>query len=476
MSPSWLWRRMRAMGPAEIAWRLASMVRHAAMRAAPRWAPIVQGSSGPALEIDLGEVDGEARRAITATARSWLEHRGSFLWLRDVDLGPTIDWHRDYASARVAPRRYSAFIDHRDPHRVGDVKVVWELNRLQHLVLLALAGRLEGDDAFRAEVAAQTRGWRQQNPFLTGINWKSPMEAGLRLLSWSFVAAVAPGTLDGDAFVELLDRHQRFVRAFHSRYSSANNHLVAEMVGLYAAATMWPGLAASAARRRYARERLVDALVEQVEADGVHRERAIEYQVFVTELFLTAGALGEAAGDPFPAPYWDRLASMLDFLVAARRHGPRLPAWGDGDGAIVVPPALDLGDRSAALVDLRAAADDGGDIAPTTRLWRRLLLWGVDARRLPLAAEAPPASHLTAFADGGFFFLSDGPGGAGMSVAFDAGELGLAPTFAHGHADALSFCLSWAGREFLIDPGTGNYYADELHRDYLRGTAAHNTV
>jgi uncharacterized heparinase superfamily protein len=63
-----------------------------------------------------------------------------------------------------------------------------------------------------------------------------------------------------------------------------------------------------------------------------------------------------------------------------------------------------------------------------------------------------------------------------MVVVFDAGPLGFSPLYAHGHADALSFWLSYGGCEFLIDPGTFCYYTNEAWRAYFRGTAGHNTL
>jgi len=63
-----------------------------------------------------------------------------------------------------------------------------------------------------------------------------------------------------------------------------------------------------------------------------------------------------------------------------------------------------------------------------------------------------------------------------MKVIFDAAPFGLGPLFAHGHADALSFWLSYGGREFFIDPGTFCYYTHPAWRTYFRGTSAHNAV
>jgi uncharacterized heparinase superfamily protein len=53
--------------------------------------------------------------------------------------------------------------------------------------------------------------------------------------------------------------------------------------------------------------------------------------------------------------------------------------------------------------------------------------------------------------------------------------LGYLAIAAHGHADALAFTLSVAGKPILVDPGTFSYSTQPWRR-YFRGTAAHNTV
>jgi hypothetical protein len=82
-----------------------------------------------------------------------------------------------------------------------------------------------------------------------------------------------------------------------------------------------------------------------------------------------------------------------------------------------------------------------------------------------------------AFPKGGYFVLGDQYGTpAEVSAVFDAGPLGYLSIAAHGHADCLSFTLSLAGEQVLIDPGTYCYHSDLEWRNYFRSTAAHNTL
>jgi uncharacterized heparinase superfamily protein len=76
------------------------------------------------------------------------------------------------------------------------------------------------------------------------------------------------------------------------------------------------------------------------------------------------------------------------------------------------------------------------------------------------------------YPQGGYVVL----GGAGCHLVFDAGPLGYLGIAAHGHADALSFCLAVDGIWWLVDPGTYAYHSSPAWRTYFRGSAAHNTV
>jgi hypothetical protein len=94
-----------------------------------------------------------------------------------------------------------------------------------------------------------------------------------------------------------------------------------------------------------------------------------------------------------------------------------------------------------------------------------------------LDGDAAPEPTKTRFPDAGYYVLGvDFGTPREIKMVADAGPLGYLSIAAHGHADALSFTLSAAGRELLIDPGTFAYHTQKQWRDYFRGTSAHNTV
>jgi hypothetical protein len=82
---------------------------------------------------------------------------------------------------------------------------------------------------------------------------------------------------------------------------------------------------------------------------------------------------------------------------------------------------------------------------------------------------------LVTFRDAGYSIIH-GPEQSDVDILLDHGPLGMAPSYGHGHADALAVILRSEGRVLAVDPGTYTYTGDPEWRAYFRGTRAHNTV
>jgi hypothetical protein len=483
----WLKNRLQRMGPAEMISRLADVSRHLSLCAYRKY---VQGeprnrfkeSIGsdrlPDIMNQLNQTTARARDTVLAAADLCLEHRLSFFSLVNAPLGQTIDWQRDYSSGTACPMTYSGFINTRDGNTIGNVRYIWELNRLQHLVPLALAWSWTGNAEYWGEIERQLISWDRSNPFMRGVNWKSPLEVGIRLITWAYVAFLTEGLrqsreLYDKALRRQIYQHQYVIRKFYSKHSSANNHLIGEMAGLYIGSVFWPWYKESESWRTFSKQKLIQEIDRQIEHDGVGKERATEYQLFDLELFIAAAALGQAIGDPFPQVYWDRIRRMIAFLSAISSRTGDLPSFGDGDNAQVISLPESSAERFRALMNIGKSSET----AEPRDLRSVLLLWGQTPKEIALDPCPDSDRNIQAFADGGYYVLASERGRDDeILIVFDAGPMGLSPLNAHGHADALSFCLSYGGREFLIDPGTYCYQGPNHWRAYFRGTGAHNTV
>ncbi len=496
------------MSPAEVAWRVE---RRLALRRLARRAgapvptlptpgagfratlvaatvPLVPwaGDNGIASEAERAAFEqaypGEAAR-IVASAEAILVGRIE-LFARTYAFGPdprAWPWNRSADDGPPVPLDFGPTLDYREPAVVGDARLAWELGRHGCLAPLAQAAWLTGDPRYARFAFAVIEAWSEACPPYRGIQWVSALEFAIRSLAWGFALAVVARSVAGaeidetrwERVLATWAEQLRFVHAHDARFSSANNHRLGEAAGL-----AWGGIALSFLPegdlwRRRGFDVLEECVLAQTTDDGVTREHAFAYQHFVLDFAVAVEAAGERTGRAMPAAVRSRLAAVASSLERFAPGG-RLWSVGDGDEG----QALALGDPfatrvTASLETARALVGDTGHGANHPRsFWLGLSPRAANDSTDAAGAFAP---DLGVTQRGGYVLDAwDTPGGAAR-LLFDVAEMGLAPLYAHGHADALQVLLDVAGPR-LVDPGTGAYHARPELREWLRSTAAHNTL
>ena len=422
-----------------------------------------------------------------------LEGRYSLFALDDVVLGFPPVWNRDPRTGVEAPTAFGKSINYRDPRVCGDAKYLWELNRHAMIVALAQAWHLTGQQRYAEGCRTILESWFTQCPYPYGMNWSSSLELAIRITNWSFawhllgsddaqVFDGAAGRTFKTAWRQAARQHCGFIAGNLSEFSSANNHLIGELMGLFIASVTWPAWDECEAWRELARQRLELEIQKQLWSDGVSKEQSTWYHQAVADMMLLVLLYGRANGYTFSQAFDDRLLAMLEFVAGIMDVAGHVPAYGDADDAVIgrVAPADNSSVYRSALAtgaviyDRADFARKAGTADDSTR-W--LLGDSVDARLAALGARPSPASARRVFPDAGYYVLGKSlDTNREIRVVADAGPLGYLSIAAHGHADALSFTLNAGGRELLIDPGTYAYHTEPEWRAYFRGTAAHNTV
>ena len=397
-----------------------------------------------------------------------LRHRFPILGLT-VDTGPAIDWRRDYLHEVSSGTPYFRRSPYLEFSRVGDHKVIWELNRHQHLTLLAQAFRLTGRREYLDEAFRQLESWLDANPFLRGINWASALEVAFRALSWAWLWHMAGDEMPEGLrrrFLTALDRHGRYLERNVSVYFSPNTHLLGEAVALHALGVLFPAFP-RAARWVETGGRLVEQQMErQVREDGSHFEQSAYYHVYALDFFLLYRMLAKA-----PGWFNGRLIAMAEYLDALLGVSGLLPLIGDDDGGRLFHPYAERARFGCATMATCAVLfrrpewlRDSGDLAVQAAWWL-----GTEALDARTTREAPRVSRW--FADAGTAIMASG----GIQLVIKAGPFGEG-SGGHSHSDVLSLTARVGCREILIDPGTFTYVADAMERNRFRGSGAHNTV
>jgi hypothetical protein len=396
-----------------------------------------------------------------------------------VPYGPVIDWHLDGVHSKSSPRKPWFRINYFDSNQVGDPKITWELNRHQHLVVLAKAFRLTGDRRFTQELFAQWYSWQEQNPSPIGINWASSLEVAFRSLSWTWIWFLLQGTdvVPPDFASDWLHAQEiagRHIERYLSTYTSPNTHLLGEAVGLFFIGTACPQLPRASHWQNMGWQIVLGEAKNQVRADGFHFEQSTYYHVYALDLFLHARMLAARNNVAVPGWFDQALQRMMSALALLGRTGAA-PSFSDDDGGRVFDSSrngrkhlLDPLAIGAALFDNAEFKTVAGNLTEEA-LW---LLGPAVAGQFDAMAAAPgPASSAALTGCGGYVMANH----RGAQLVMDAGPQGT-HTAGHGHADALSIHVSANGQELLTDPGTCEYGGDGLNRRWFRSTAAHNTV
>lgn len=412
-------------------------------------------------------------------AVAWDEGAGAAFWCRDVVTGRL--WPGAEAGFLAVDLRRTGH-DPAGP-RPGDVKFVWEPARLQVLHPLAAAAAAGDDEAGRLGLAI-LRDFAAANPPHRGVHWCSGIELGLRLVAVTLLtSALGPGGLDAPdrALIRgFVAAHARQIAAFPSLHSSANNHRVAEGLGLFLAGCLLPDDAAG--WRREGRTILEAEALRQILPDGAGAEQAPGYQAFTCEMIAFAALVADGLGDPFAPATIDRLAAAAGFLRALLDADGHAPAIGDDDESRVVAQPPDREPRYVASVVAAIAGLTGRpDLLPAIRdPHLRDVLFAVPEVAVPEVVVpggvAEPRRGVSVFRDGGYTVADETVAGRRVHLVFDHGPLGYLSLAAHGHADALALWLSVDGTPVVIDPGTFLYNAGGPMRLRLRESPSHSTL
>jgi len=454
----------------EIAFRLRQEISNLRMWLRP---PRLPGSaSGPmapklpdAAQVAEKLRDSAYARQVVSLADEILAHRFRLLGLV-LDLGDKIDWRRDAVHNKATGLVYSRRIPYLDFERFGDHKIIWELNRHQHLVILAQAFLFTSREEFLRETDGQLTSWWQQNPPLQGVNWCSALEVAFRALSWIWLDHLAGRQLGvRDQLLESLYQHGCHLESNLSLYFSPNTHLLGEAVTLEALGVLYPGFPEAQRWKRSGARVMEQELDRQVRADGSHFEQSSYYQIYALDFFLLHRLLSGA--EPARDEKLGRMAEYLESLMGPSR---RLPLLGDDDSGRVFGLPFRCSEPGRATLATAANLLDQGLAFHQDDLAEQAAWW-LGSEILDRAEATDRGESSRVYTGAGIAVLQ----AAGIQGVIDGGAFG-AGTAGHSHSDTLSLIIHAAGEEILIDPGTYTYVSDVRWRNWFRGSAAHNTI
>lgn len=382
----------------------------------------------------------------------------------------TPDWLADPLTGQrmLAPARPWWQIPDFDP-AVGDIKLIWELSRMDWV--LALAQRVRQGEAGALErLNTWLADWCKHNPPYRGPNWKCGQEASIRVMHLACAALLLGQVRDVlPSLRELIGLHlQRIAPTVQYAMAQDNNHGTSEASALFMGGT-WLVLLGDARGAGWAasgRKLLENRAARLIGEQGTFSQYSLNYHRVMLDTFCMAECWRRALVLPAFSPRWQARA-----LAATRwLHALTDPATGDGPnvGANDGARLLQLADtpyrdhRSSVQMAMALFGNQRAYAADGT--WNHALQWlGVD---VPAAVEPAPGSLQAD--DGGFMVMRHH---AAMALL-------RYPRFRFrpSQADALHLDLWVNGQACLRDAGTYSYNTEPQWIGYFGGVAGHNTI
>ncbi len=396
-----------------------------------------------------------------------------------VALGRPIDWARDYRVGMGWPAGFARSIDYVNRDRPSDIKVPWEISRLQWLIPAGQAYLLKADEQYAVAARDILQEWMVGNPLSYSVNWSCTLEAALRLFTWTWlfhVFAASPSWRNEDfraKFLASLYLHGDFTLRHIEKADINGNHYTADLAGLVMAGHFFGDVGDAGHWLDVGWKGLQDEIETQVFPDGVDYEASVPYHRLVFELFLWPALFRNACGANVPDGYVARLRAMARFTAAYSRDDGTSPLWGDADDARALPfGGQGRGDHRY-LIGMTAMAFGDAGLAAQFGGPRSELAWvfGPEMAAAVASVASQPVPS-TAFPQGGAYVMR----ARNHHVFIDCGPVGLAGRGGHGHNDALSFEAWLAGVPLVIDRGSFVYTASFDKRNEFRSTASHNTA
>ena len=420
----------------------------------------------------------QIRNAISDAAQTEIFARAEKAMRLDIEMlgsGPVqlsrpIDWTLDFKSNINWSMQPSLRLPVNNLKRPSDIKVPWELSRLQWLLPVGQAYVLNEDEQYATFAKEIIQEWMIANPVCRGPNWVCAMDVALRGISlvWLFQACKNSDAWAQPEFLESLIKqfilHAKFIDT-NLEYADVNgNHLTADLAGLTVLGITMGGAGISERWVKRSWGLLKDELPKQVLSDGVCFEASLPYHRLVAELFLLPVLARQNVGLNVDDAYLKRLKLMGIFTAAATRPDGTVPVWGDADDGRALPLGTQLINDHQYLVETLETIN-----SPLKAPCYDETLWWLGVGNNTEAIADEPIS--SSFNNAGVFVMRDGSN----HIFADVGPVGMDGRGGHGHNDCLSFCATLEGVPLIIDPGAYVYTADWQARNHFRGTAAHNT-
>ena len=352
-----------------------------------------------------------------------------------------IDWQSDFNNSYTWSYALSKNISY-GKNNGADIKVPWELGRLQHLPSLAYIYKSSGEDEILNEIKNQLFDFIASNPPNYGVQWLTAMDVGIRLVNILI-------TLHIIEFGNSFDNNQiKIIESYlfdHFIFIKNNDEFSDGMRGNHYLSNICSIIIYLAfIDENESKEALLNKYINiinreikhQFNEDGTNFEASTRYHIFTSQMLFTVDlVLKSVLNIEDSLVNLDKILSFTNMLL--KNDFP--PQFGDNDSGFY---------------------------------WKILnneqLTYGYFKNNINVVHKYKSLIYRNL----GYVYTTFND----FELHFKCGKLGQNGKGGHDHNDNLSYCLYFNKVPIVVDPGTFCYTSDFAERNKFRSTSYHNVV
>jgi len=354
-----------------------------------------------------------------------------------------INWQKDFnlksSSQENVSNKFYQEIKIRTPQTQNfqdysfDIKVPWELSRLQHLYYLGHAFETTKSETYSKIFYDHVQSWAKQNKFLYGTNWICPMEVAIRAINlilafnqFKFSKKI-PSTFWQQLICILYD-HAIYLESNFEKYDKTNNHYLSDLIGYFYLCLFFEETEHFKAKLPWVYNEILDEFDKQIQPDGTSYEGSTNYHRLVTEILWHFQNLCFSKKRYLDKTILEKFKKMQDFISDCTNANKELIQIGDNDSGKIVSP------------------------------------------KISFAKEDTNKQEIIHYSNFGISIIK-----SNVKVIFRHPTYNQIQPSGHFHQDDLAVIFDFNSQPILVDCGSYLYTANKTWRNFMRSFENHNT-
>lgn len=343
--------------------------------------------------------------------------------------------------------------------KYNDIKIIWEYNRLQFLVPIAIKYKKTNNKKYKEYIENIIDYWKKNNKYEYSVNWNNNLEVAIRAINISLTLMILSDDELNKKYTELLYLHAKYIsnEIDYSDCCIPNNHVIGEATALLLLSKI---INTKKSNKWYKKASIIlSKYLTIIDGYGLSKENSFTYQWFVTKMyilslcFINDKELFDKINNTI-----NKSLNVLNFIYTDNNTYLN---YGDNDDGYL----YSIYEEYNLINDIKEYYDlfINNEINDETLIFNKILN-KFNGNKINNNIEKKSKEY---FYNKKIFIYNSN----NNLVFFNAKNIE-----GHAHNDSLSINLIINNKNIVMDSGTYSYNLNAKERSYFRGRESHSTI